>query len=129
MKLRRKSDDFRRYEFYGLILLPTCCNMSSYVLEVKSVSDEFGNDFVTITDDDGNKYELEHLDTMEYNGNTYMAFLPVDMDENSEDYGIVILKVVEEAGEEVFANVDEQDELDAVYELYMERLFDGDEEE
>jgi uncharacterized protein YrzB (UPF0473 family) len=103
--------------------------MSSYVLEVKSVSDEFGNDFVTITDDDGNKYELEHLDTMEYNGNTYMAFLPVDMDENSEDYGIVILKVVEEAGEEVFANVDEQDELDAVYELYMERLFDGDEEE
>ncbi|MDR0861364.1 MAG: DUF1292 domain-containing protein [Oscillospiraceae bacterium] len=93
------------------------------------MSDEFGNDFVTITDDDGNKYELEHLDTMEYNGNTYMAFLPVDMDENSEDYGIVILKVVEEAGEEVFANVDEQDELDAVYELYMERLFDGDEEE
>lgn len=42
------------------------------------MSEGFGPDFITITDEDGNEFELEHLDTIEYNGQTYMAFsLPV----------------------------------------------------
>jgi hypothetical protein len=32
------------------------------------MSEEFGSDFITITDDDGNQYELEHLDTLEIDG-------------------------------------------------------------
>ena len=40
------------------------------------MSEEFGSDFVTIIDDDGQEFELEVLDTMDYNGGTFMAFLP-----------------------------------------------------
>ena len=40
------------------------------------MSEEYGNDFVVLTDEDGREIELEHLDTVEYNGQTYMAFLP-----------------------------------------------------
>ena len=40
------------------------------------MSEEYGNDFITLTDEDGNEIELEHLDTVEYNGQTYLAFLP-----------------------------------------------------
>ena len=40
------------------------------------MSKEYGADFITITDEDGNEFELEHLDTLEYNGETYMAFFP-----------------------------------------------------
>ncbi|MDR3277652.1 MAG: DUF1292 domain-containing protein [Oscillospiraceae bacterium] len=94
------------------------------------MSDAYGNDFFSVTDDDGNKFELEHLDTLELGGELYMAFLPADMDEKDEDYGVVILKVLEEDGEESFVTVDDDDELERVYERFMERLFeDGDGEE
>ena len=88
------------------------------------MSEEYGNDFVTITDDDGNEFELEHLDTLEINGGLYMAFLPADMDEDDEDFGMVILKVIVENDEEVFVTVDDESELEAVYEAFIERLLD-----
>ena len=40
------------------------------------MSEEFGPDFITVTDEDGNDFELEHLDTLEYNNEVYMAFFP-----------------------------------------------------
>ena len=48
------------------------------------MSEGFGPDFITITDEDGNEFELEHLDTIEYNGQTYMAFFPAVEDEGGE---------------------------------------------
>ncbi len=98
--------------------------MGEYVM-----SEEFGSDYVTIVDDDGQEFELEVLDTMDYNGNTYMAFLPADMEEDDPDYGIVILRsILDEKGEEVFESVDDEKELDDVYEHFMKILFDEDEE-
>jgi len=90
---------------------------------------EYGSDFITITDEEGNNFELEHLDTIEFEGETYMAFLPADMDEEDPDYGIIILKVIEENGEEILGSVDDEDELDRVYERFMEILFAEEEEE
>ena len=67
------------------------------------MSEEFGSDFITIIDDDGAEFELEVLDTMDYNNQTFVAFLPADMDENDPDYGIIILRsVLDENGEELF---------------------------
>lgn len=92
------------------------------------MNEEFGNDFITLTDDEGNSFELEHLDTLEVEGETYMAFLPADMNEDDEDYGIIILKVVEEDGEELLGSVDDEDELNRVYDKFMEILFAEEEE-
>lgn len=90
---------------------------------------EYGSDFITITDEEGNNFELEHLDNLEFEGETYMAFLPADMDEDDPDYGIIILKVIEENGEEILGSVDDEDELDRVYERFMEILFAEEEDE
>ncbi|HIT32871.1 MAG TPA: DUF1292 domain-containing protein [Candidatus Enterenecus stercoripullorum] len=87
------------------------------------MSEAFGPDFVSVTDDEGNEFELEHLGTLEYKGSTYMAFLPADMDEEDEDYGMILLRVVEENGEELLADIDDEQELSAVYDLFMEQLF------
>jgi uncharacterized protein YrzB (UPF0473 family) len=87
------------------------------------MNDEYGNDFISISDEEGNEYELEHLDTIEMDGELYMAFLPADIDEDDERFGVVILKVVEEDGEQQFSNIEDEDELDGVYETFMERLF------
>ena len=40
------------------------------------MSEEYGANFITVTDEDGNEFELEHLDTLELNGQTYLAFFP-----------------------------------------------------
>jgi uncharacterized protein YrzB (UPF0473 family) len=92
------------------------------------MSDQYGSDFISITDDNGNEFELEHLDTIEYGGALYMAFLPADMDENNEDYGMIILKVIEENGEEILATVDDDQEMEAVYNTFMEQLFSDEDE-
>ena len=94
------------------------------------MSEEFGGDLVTIIDDDGQEFELEVLDTMDYNGETYMAFLPANMDENDPDYGIIILRVVEdENGEEVYDSIADEAQLQDVYEHFMVLLFDDEEED
>ncbi len=89
------------------------------------MSEEFGSDFITIIDDDGAEFELEVLDTMDYNNQTFVAFLPADMDENDPDYGIIILRsVLDENGEELFEPIDDEDELQDVYEHFSRILFD-----
>ncbi|MEG0876444.1 MAG: DUF1292 domain-containing protein [Oscillospiraceae bacterium] len=91
------------------------------------MSEEFGNDIITVTDDDGNEFVLEHLHTLEYNDETYMAFLPTDIDEDDDDFGLIILKVIMENGEEILGSVDDRQELETVYELFADVLFDDEE--
>ena len=96
------------------------------------MSEEFGPDFITVTDEDGNEFELEHLDTLEYNGRTYMAFFPAVAaaedggpadGEEDEDYGLIILKTVLVDGEEQLSTLDSEEELEEVYQQFMEALF------
>ena len=95
------------------------------------MDEEYGSTYITIEDDDGKEYELELLGDMEYNGSTYKAFLPGpdEMSEDDPDYGIIILRSVQdESGEEVFESVDDDDELNDVYERFMAILFEDEEE-
>ena len=94
------------------------------------MSDEFGSDLVTIVDDEGNEFELEVIESMDYNGKSYMAFLPADMSEDDPDYGFILLRVVEdENGDEVFESIDDEEELQDVYERFMVLLYDDEEDE
>ena len=86
------------------------------------MSDGFGNDFITISDDDGNEFVLEHIDTVEEDGNYYMAFLPTDMDEDDESYGLIILKKVDKDGEEVLITLESEDELSKMFDIFAQRL-------
>ena len=94
------------------------------------MSEEYGGDFITIVDDDGQEFELEVLDEMDYNGEHYLAFLPADMKEDDPDYGIIILRsVLDEMGEELFESIDDEEQLNDVYEHFMVLLFDDEEDE
>jgi len=92
------------------------------------MDDEYGSSYITLEDDDGNEIELEHLDTIEFENQEYMVFLPADMDEDNPDFGLIILKTVEENGEEILADVEDPKELNRVYQYYMENIFDNGEE-
>lgn len=94
------------------------------------MSEEFGGDYITIIDDDGQEFELEILDTMDYNNETYTAFLPADMDENDPDYGMIILRVVQdENGDDLYESIDDEAQLQDVYEHFMVLLFDDEDDE
>lgn len=90
--------------------------------------DNYGSDFMTIVDEDGTEYELEVLSTLEYNGQTYLAVTLADGEEHA-DTEVSILKSVEEDGEPVLCAIEDDDELEEVYTLIMESLYEEDEDE
>lgn len=95
------------------------------------MSEDFGPTFITVTDEDGKEIVLEFVDSLEYNGQTYQAFFPAETegeDENDPDNGLVILKTIHEDGEDLLSTLDSDEELDAVYDLFMESLFSDEEE-
>lgn len=96
------------------------------------MSEEYGANFITVTDDDGNEFELEHLDTIEFNGSTYLAFFPAvgeDQEEDEEELGLILMKVIVEDGEEILSTLDSEEETDAVYNEFMKTLFEEEDDE
>lgn len=92
------------------------------------MSEEYGNDFVTLIDEDGNEVEFEHIDTVEYEGVTYLAFIPAELSVE-EDAEVVIMQVVtDENVEELLEGVEDDDIADAVFNIVMERAEAEDEE-
>ena len=91
------------------------------------MENEYGSDFMTIVDEDGTEYELEILSSLDYNGFTYLAVIPAGSEEG-EDLQVSILKSVEEDGEPILCAIEDEAELEAVYELIMNDRYEEDEE-
>ena len=83
-----------------------------------TLSNLYGSDYIAISDDDGHEYELEVLNTLEYNGCSYLAVIPAVCDPDApSDPQVFIIKSVEENGESILYTVDDEDELNAVNDL------------
>ncbi|MBQ7119453.1 MAG: DUF1292 domain-containing protein [Oscillospiraceae bacterium] len=94
------------------------------------MDNKFGADIITLTDDEGNEYEFEHIDTIELNSKMYLAFTEADASDDDENVSeIIILRLdKDENGEEVLSTVDDEAELEAAYEAFMEEALEEDEE-
>ena len=100
------------------------------------MSEEYGPTIITLIGEDGSEIDLEHVDTIEYNGRIYMAFFPLieaedgkEPDEAEEDeYGLILLRVDEVNGEELLSVIEDEEEENAVYDAFMEELLDEDDE-
>ena len=92
------------------------------------MADQYGSDFITIVDDDGQEYELEVLSTLEYDGNTYMAVIPAADSLEELQLEVSILKSIEEDGEPILCAIEDEEELQAVYDLIMDELYEEEEE-
>ena len=92
--------------------------------------DRYGSDFMTIVDEDGTEFELEVLSTLEYNGCTYLAVIPAGSEEPLQELEVSILKSEDdEAGEPVLCAIEDDEELEAVYSLIMDQLYEEEEED
>ena len=93
------------------------------------MADNFGSDYITIVDEDGEEFELEVLMSLEYNGSIYQAVIPaVDADEEA-DLEVSILKNVEEDGEIILCAIEDEQELETVYNLIMDALYEEEADE
>lgn len=93
------------------------------------MADAYGSDFITIVDEDGTEYELEVLSTLEYNGETYMAVIPASDSQDQLELEVSILKSVEDDGEPILCAIEDEAELEAVYDLIMDSLYEEEDEE
>ncbi len=81
----------------------------------------FNEEIYTLTDDEGNENQFELIGSQEIDGNTYLALIPIDGDE--DEY--VILKVEkDETGEEMLVTIDDDDEFDRVADFFDDELFE-----
>ena len=94
------------------------------------MAEEFGSDFMTIVDEDGTEYELEVLTTLDFNGCTYLAVIPAVDAEEEQDLEVSILKSVDdEDGEPMLLAIEDEKELETVYQLIMDQLYEEEDEE
>jgi len=89
--------------------------------------DQFGSDFLTIADEDGNEYELEVLSTLEYNGCTYLAVIPAAESAEDLELCVTLLKSTGENGEAILTVIEDEAELEAVHDILMDSLYEEDE--
>jgi len=100
-------------------------NDGEYLQEEDGV--EFMTDLVTLTDEEGEEHTFELVDTLERDGESYVALIPdFDYPEDAlqDDGSLVIMKIVEEDGEEILELIEDDDEFDEISEIFMERLSD-----
>ena len=90
---------------------------------------DFERNVISITDEAGEEYELEVLATVTYKGAEYLALTPADADDEAEELEVSILKSVVEDGEPMLLAVDDEEELEAVYDLLMEEMFEDEDDE
>ena len=90
--------------------------------------DQYGSDFLTIVDDDGNEFELEVLSTLEYNGSTYLAVIPAAESMESLELEVSILRSTEEDGGAILSVIEDDAELEAVHDILMDSLYEDEEE-
>lgn len=86
------------------------------------------DDIVTVVDDDGKEHIFEELDRIETdNGNHYVALLPIyDDDEEilDSDGDVLILKVLEENGENYLVQIEDEEEFQTIGNIFEDRLIE-----
>ena len=94
--------------------------------ELKNIDPEENEDVVELVDEDGNSTLFEHLATLEYEGETYLALCDPEADE--EDLEVFILKIEQdEDGNDIYT-VPDDDIADKVFEQLVQMTEDLGEE-
>ena len=86
--------------------------------------EDYGNDYVTLVDENGKETEFEIVDSLVTENNEYFALIPTETAENidSDDGELVILKVVEEDGQEFLEPIEDDEEYEEISEIFIDRL-------
>lgn len=92
------------------------------------MSDEYTPDLIQLTDDEGNEYNFEVLDTLDTDNGSYAAMTPVGEDGepvDEDESELIIMKVIEEEdGESYFVEIEDDDEYESIADTFVNKLRD-----
>ena len=78
-------------------------------------------DIIELVDEDGQEVAFEHLMTLEHNGKVYICLVPVEPMEDVYEDELVIMRIeTDEDGNDYYATIEDEAELDSVFEKYLE---------
>ncbi len=89
------------------------------------MDNEYEADLLTLIDDEGKEHEFEIIDELENDDGHYMALVPTQQDADeisSEAETYYIFEVVEEDGEELLQEVDDDTLLDKLSDIFETRF-------
>ena len=79
------------------------------------------DNIVELIDEEGKEVSFEHLMTLEHNGKAYVCLAPVEPDDDIGEDELVILRIeAGEDGNDAYVTIDDDEELDDVFEKYLE---------
>ena len=88
-------------------------------------NEEYDPEIYTLTDEEGNELHFALLGTLEHNGETYKALIPVNEDGEEESSEYVILKCsVDENGEDILETIEDDDEFDEIADIFDDEFSD-----
>lgn len=81
---------------------------------------------VTLLDEEGNEHQFEHVDSFPFNGETYVVLIPTEEEiaEGEADEVLFFTLQTDEEGNEALTFVEDEAELDMVYEEFKNRMQD-----
>ena len=80
---------------------------------------------ITLTDSDGSDVDFEVLDIVPYKEHEYVVMLPVDDESDSpEAFILELLEAEEDNEEDMLQGVEDEEILNAVFNLFMEKNAD-----
>ena len=94
------------------------------------MANEENNNLVQLQDENGNDLNFEHLMTLEHKGNVYICLAPAEPMEDVAEDELVIMKILQdENGNDFYSTIESEEELNEVFEKYLEIAEADDEEE
>lgn len=91
------------------------------------MSEDYGNNIVSVIDEEGNEHQFEVLDAIETDEGRYVALLPIYSEAEAalEDDGeLVILEVVNDNGDDLLVPIEDDEVFETIADAFQERLAD-----
>ena len=89
--------------------------------ELELDQDQEQENLIELVDEDGQSVAFEHLMTLEHEGRSYICLVPAEPMEDVEEDELVIMRIdTDEEGNDYYTTLDDEDELEAVYNSYLE---------
>jgi len=79
-----------------------------------------------LTDENGETVNFEFLDLIEYEGEQYVVLLPVEREDENDASEVVILRLddSEAEDEEIYSAVEDQETVEAVFNIFKQKFSD-----
>ena len=97
------------------------------------MNEEFGGDLITVTDEEGNDVQFEHVVTVTHKNKEYVCLIPIegiDYGDDEDENALIFLEIIpgKNGKDDVYAGVEDENLLNDLYAKYLEAVeFEDDE--